>query len=331
MDGLIESPALIEVRQSGFDPLGPTVRQATAGSGRTVNYIDEGGPRDGAGIPLLFLGGAGTTVRAFGLMEFARSFRHELGIRVISVERNGLGQTPFDPAVGLAEYAFDVWSVLDGLDVDEVSIVAISGGGPYAARLAASHPDRVRSLHLACAYAESIGDAGARFEADQVAADPVAWWRFPAESAVHHIPGFDDSVIEEAVRGVFALGRDVPPHGLAQAFSLYAGTPLPSLAAVAAPVFMYWGTDDTLVPVRHMARWRRALGERAPDRPVVERLYPGEGHDVQYRHWDQILVDVAHQGDRLAVTLDGRTFLAAPGQVAGLRAQGATLGLAPWA
>jgi hypothetical protein len=42
------------------------------------------------------------------------------------------------------------------------------------------------------------------------------------------------------------------------------------------------------VPAAHAEVWRRALGN-----VVALRLYQGEAHDVQYRHWDQILVDVA--------------------------------------
>ena len=38
----------------------------------------------------------------------------------------------------------------------------------------------------------------------------------------------------------------------------------------------------------HLAAWRRMLGG-----VVTVRSYQGEGHDVQYRHWDQILVDAA--------------------------------------
>ncbi|WP_427017047.1 alpha/beta fold hydrolase [Pseudarthrobacter sp. P1] len=328
MDVLTHETISLEVRQTGFDRLGPVVRSAVVGSGRRVHYIDEGSAE---GTPLLFFGGAGTTVRAFGLMEFARSFREQLGIRVLSVERNGLGQTPFDPAVGFAEHAADVWSLLDSLGIGQVSIIAISGGGPYAARVAAAQPGRVRSLHLACAYSEPVADVGARFDAEQVAADPVAWWQFPAASPVHRIPGFDDAVVEEATRGVFARGRDVAPQGLAQAFELYSRTPLPDLSAATCPVFLYWGSEDALVPVVHMQRWRRALAAATRGRAVVERVYPGEGHDVQYRHWDQILADVAHLGQRIVLTHQGRATLQTPEDAALLLAAGATPGLAAWA
>lgn len=323
----MESAPNTEVAQAGFDPLGPAVRSAEVASGRRVQFIDEGRH---TGLPLIFLGGAGTTVRAFRLMEFARTFREQLGIRVVSVERNGLGQTGFDSAVGFKEYAEDVWSLLDHLDIGPASIVAVSGGGPYAAHLAAACPERVRSLHLACGYAESVGTDGLDFDPLQVAADPVSWWTFPPGSAVHRIPGFVDSAIEEATRAMFARGRDVPPEGLRHAFELYARAPLPDLGSVKAPVFMYWGSEDTLVPENHIGRWQRALDAGGRGREAVVRMYSGEGHDVQYRHWDQILTDVVYLGSMVLFSADGKTFLADARKERSLLDSGARLGLAAW-
>ncbi len=320
----MESTETHVLSQTRFDVLGPAVLTMRVESGRTVNYIDEGRP---GWQPLVFLGGAGTTVRAFGLLEFARTLREELGVRVISVERNGLGGTAFDPDVGFEEYAADVWSVLDALGVGDVSLVAISGGGPYAAWLAAAAPERIRSLHLACAYSDKHAGSTASFDAGHVAENPVAWWAFPPESPVHRIPGFADSVIEEAVRGVFALGRDTPPAGLQQAFDLCRNVSLPNLSSVQAPSFLYWGGNDKLVPAQeHMPRWRSQLPN-----VVLSRVYDGEGHDVQYRHWDQILADVAYRGEREIVTAGGETLLATPQRAAELRAAGAVDGFAAWA
>ena len=314
----------IAVNQQTFDTLGPQVCETLVESGRTVHFIDEG---DSDWQPLLFFGGAGTTVRAFRLFEFARSLRQQLHIRVISVERNGLGQTPFDPQVGFAEYTDDVWSLLDNLNVEQTSVVAISGGGPYAAHIVSAQPERIRSLHLACAYSEGLDAAAVAVHAsaEQIAADPVSWWKFPQESAVHRIPGFDDSVIEEATRGVFALGGGNPPDGLRQALTLYRDAPLPSLSTATAPAFLYWGSADSTVPVTHLDRWRAAIPNVA-----VERIYPGEGHDVQYRHWDQILTDVAYLGSRTVVAVGRRTVLAVAERAQELLSCGGGLGLAAW-
>ena len=309
--------------QRGFDPLGPTVRSATLGGGRTVHFIDEGDPSWRTAV---FFGGGGTTVRAFGLLEFARTLREQLGIRIISVERNGLGQTPYQPDLGLAEYATAVWGLLDRQGVDQASLIAISGGGPYAAHVARARPERVRSMHLACAWAERPDSDRTAFSAEAVAADPVAWWRYPDDSPVHRIPGFADSTVEEATRGVFARGRDVPPDGLRHAFALYQQCPLPELTAVRAPAFLYWGADDAVVPTEHLERWQSAL----PQVRAV-RLYPGEGHDVQYRHWDQILADVIHLGEQVVVGRDGETLLLSPDVAREALAAGAVLGLWAWA
>ncbi|MFF1831422.1 alpha/beta fold hydrolase [Paenarthrobacter sp. NPDC058040] len=311
----------------GFEPLGPTVHSHVVGSKRTIHFIDEG-PR--SGIPLVFFGGAGTTVRAFRLMEFARPLRQHLGIRAVSIERNGLGQTGFDPDVGVTEHAEDVWSLLDHLGVRETSVVAVSGGGPYAAQLAAAHPERVRSMHLACAYSEPIPGARLDFDPMQVAADPVAWWTFNPESPVHGVPGFVDSAIEEATRALFARGRDVEPEGLRQAFELYARTPLPNLGRVKGPAFIYWGSEDTLVPEQHIDRWKRSLHSEGRELKTTVRMYGGEGHDVQYRHWDQILTDVAFLGTKVLVTAHGETVLADAQLEESLIASGSRLGLAAW-
>jgi non-heme chloroperoxidase len=311
------------LRQTGFDTLGPAVHARPVATGRTVRYIDEGRP---AWTPLAWFGGAGTTVRAFRLLEFARSLREELQIRVLSVERNGLGETPFDPAAGYEEYAADVWALLDELEVSDASLMAISGGGPYAAHVAAAAPGRVRSLHLACTYSERRVHTGVMPPVDEIASDPVTWWRYPDDSPLQRIPGFVDAAAEEATVSVFTHGRDAPAEGLRQAFALYAQEPLPDLSRVAAPAFLYWGSADDVVPAEHMQRWAGAL-----ENVVATRMYEGEGHDIQYRHWDQILADIAFLGGRTVLAHDGKTLLVEESQLDAWLDRGATLGLAAWA
>lgn len=313
----------IVVRHDAFDPLGPPVRRALLPSGRTVRYVDEGRPEWPA---MLVFGGAGTSVRAMRLLEFARGFREELGLRLISVERNGLGLTPYDEDCGIEEHAADVWRLLDARGVKEAAVVAISGGGPYAAHVAAARPQRVASVHLVCALSDHLAGAPLTADVDRVVADPVGWWTFPVGSAVHAIPGFADAAAEEATHALAGRGWASGRDGLRQAFALYGEMPLPDLSALDRPAFLYWGADDPVVPTAHLDRWCEAL----PVRPVV-RSYPGEAHDVQYRHWDQVLCDVAHAGRRVVVTERGRTLLLAPDEAARAVRAGALTGMAAWA
>lgn len=63
-------PAEVLVAQRSFDPLGPDVHAVRVASGRTVRMIDEG---DQDWPAMLFFGGAGTSVRAFGLSGVSNS------------------------------------------------------------------------------------------------------------------------------------------------------------------------------------------------------------------------------------------------------------------
>jgi hypothetical protein len=69
---------------------------------RVVRYIDKG---DAGWRPLVFFGGLATSVLAFELTEFARATRERLRLRVLSVERNGFGETAFDSSLGIARAA----------------------------------------------------------------------------------------------------------------------------------------------------------------------------------------------------------------------------------
>jgi pimeloyl-ACP methyl ester carboxylesterase len=109
-------------------------------------------------------------------------------------------------------------------------------------------------------------------------------WRYPADSPVHRIPGFDEAAAAEGKRALARNGTAALDHE----WRLLRDTPLPRLEAVAAEAYLYYGTDDEIVSVAHADAWQQALGG-----PVTLRRYEREGHDVQYSHWDQILFDAA--------------------------------------
>lgn len=306
-----------------FDALRLVEHTHEAVSGRTVRFVDTG-PVDG--IPLLVLTGGGTSARAIELLEFARSLRECLGVRLIAVERNGFGRTTYQPDAGFAEYAADVWDVLDSLGVSRPSIAAISGGGPYSAHVVAAHPERVRSYHLTCAVSDLGLPVGPEV-LETALADPVAWWIFPPGSSTHAIPGFAEAVVDEATRSRFAQGTRIPPQALRREGELLSTFTCPDLDALTAPTFLVWGADDPIVTIRHAERWQECLGGRA--RLVV---HPGEGHDVQYRHWDQILTDAATLGELVLVSEPAsRVSRAVPhSQLEQARAAGDILGYAAW-
>jgi len=257
-------------------------------AGHHVRYLDRGEP---GWTPFVFFGGLATSAGAFTLTEFLRHQREALKLRAIAVERNGFGATPLDPRRGYAEGAADALAVLDALGIGRFSVVAVSGGGPFAAALAVAAPARVRSLHLVAAVAGSLiatrGTAGRQFgDAVAIAHSPEAMWAFPAGSPVHAIPGLAAAARAEGRRALPDPGAGA--RAVAHEWELLAGTALPDLAAVAAPAYLYSGGDDDVVPHAHAEAWRAALPHLA-----AWREYPGEGHEIPYRHWDHVLADLA--------------------------------------
>jgi hypothetical protein len=91
---------------------------------------------------------------------------------------------------------------------------------------------------------------------------------------------------------------------------------------------MYYGTADKSVPPIHADFWKSQYPKSVSQ---TLRLYENEGHDVQYRHWEQILVDMAGLGDKLIVCQKGKPKLVKTAAAEKLLAsEKATLGLCLW-
>ena len=333
---LIATPALADgpsvahlpSLQTRFDPLGPEVTALPGANGRVLHYADTG---EAGWRPVVYIGGTGTSARAMLMTGYLETLRRQLHLRLISVERNGFGDTAYDPAWSLADFAGDVRAVVDHLGVTQFAVVAISGGGPYAAHLAAAMPDRLISLHFAAALADRpVGDdTNCDLTTQQMAkalapavSNPQVWWGYPASSATHAIPGFADRAYDEGARAFFIRGQMGNAAPEAAEMQRYCHAHLadlaPVLAKVTAPVFTYYGLADHTVTPGNAQFWQKQLGG-----PVTARAYPGEGHEVQYRHWDQILIDLsglAGNGPaaRALVCRHGRAQLVPPDRAEGV-------------
>lgn len=323
-------PASLEL-QNEFDPIGAEVRSLSR-DGRLSYYIDEGGSDEGGAQDraVVFIGGQGTSLEAFQLTEFARTMRRELGLRVISVERNGFGELEFDPDLGYRDYANEVLAVLDELGIGDFVIMAISGGGAYAAHLAAAAPERVISIHAGAAVSRTLpgadyecsGTAEERREALRAYTEaPKEWWGVPG-SPMLVIPGWQTRAYADATRTFYLGGQMGDPAALTHEYMLPCGdNAVADVSKVQAPVYLYYGAEDEAVTVEEMRDWEEAFPNIAK-----ATVYPGEGHTPQYRHWDQILADMAGYGDHTVVCREGATRLVPNGEV---RADD-PLGLCAW-
>ena len=217
--------------------------------------------------------------------------------------------------------------------IDDFSLFAISGGGPYSAVILARNARRLTSVHLAAALTYEDPTALQCILPTEALTiytqDPVAWFGFPPESPVQRIPGFQDAAFDDAARTFNMGGQAGDPAALGHEFNLYCGVQtLPDLSGVTAPVYLYYGEGDPLTPiVPHARRWQQGF----TNAKVTARFYPGEGHDAQYRHFDQILVDLAGMGEKIVVcNKSGKTKLVKETKAGKILDKGGSLGLCAW-
>jgi len=312
-----------------FDSIGAPLQSLQTREGRAVHFTDTGEP---GWTPMLFVGGVGTSARAPELVAFLDTLRRRLKVRIIAVERNGLGDTAYDPAWTFGDYTSEVQQVLDHLGIQKFALVAISGGGAYAGHVAAAMPQRVTSWHMLAAIASAPASSPV-CTSDQAALEaglakqvgaPRVFWAMPKDGVAAKVPGFSDRAADEGAHAYFIAGQRGDARGVAREYRRFCDAPAP-VAAFPAPAFFYYGEADPLVPPSQGEFWASKVAGQ-----VTFRRYPGEGHDVQYRHWDQLLLDVSGHGGHTLVCQGGRARLLAglvhPAQLAA----GATMGVCAW-
>lgn len=121
--------------------------------GRQVAYLDGGDP---AGYPVIGLHGT-PGCRLNRLPDdtvYARA-----GVRYITTDRAGYGQSSRHRGRSVADEAADVRAVADALGLDRFSVVGGSGGGPHALACAALLAGRVERVACQSSLAP-LGDGG---------------------------------------------------------------------------------------------------------------------------------------------------------------------------
>ncbi|MDL2259857.1 alpha/beta hydrolase [Deltaproteobacteria bacterium OttesenSCG-928-K17] len=334
----LAGPALALDLPDKFDYLGPEMKHFANKAGRDLIYIDEG-EKDWRAV--VFCGGSGTSVQAFYMTEFLRTLRLDLKLRVISLGRNGFGMTEFVPGQNFQDYASDVKELLDHLGVEKFAVVGISGGGPYVQNIADLMPERVVSLHFAAAFSnvdngmlsscKAMKEDAEKYKGKLTSwiQNPMVWWDLGKNTSIHKIPAFQDTANNEGAHSFFIRGQMGDPAPAIHEYTMFCTAPAAEgPSKVTAPVFMYYGTADKSVTPSHADFWKKHYQNSASQ---TLRLYPDEGHDVQYRHWDQILLDMAGLGDKTLICQGDKAELAAPAEADKLVKDGkAIYGICAW-
>lgn len=122
------------------------------GGGRRLSYAEFGVP---GGRPVVWLHGTPGARRQ--IPEAARVAAVELGVRLIGLDRPGVGESNPHLYRNVLEFTDDFAVVLDDLGIDDLAMIGLSGGGPYLLAAAHRFPDRVRAGAVLGGVAPSVG------------------------------------------------------------------------------------------------------------------------------------------------------------------------------
>jgi pimeloyl-ACP methyl ester carboxylesterase len=273
----------------------------TLPDGRRLGYAEYGAPD---GSPVLFFHGLGTTRLICPPDEEAVA----LGVRLIAVDRPGIGLSDRRPGRRLLDWPADVAWLANALDLDTFAVIGWSGGGPYALACAYLLPQRVRSVGLVSApapLADAPSDYLRRFDRNAVRAARRAPWMIRLALWHWGRPQRRDAegYFESSVAAMIAEDREAMEHPdirgrmIANSAELYrqGGRGMYDEALVLArrwgfdpaqvrvPVHIWHGRRDTTVPVAMAEHLSRTI----PNARM--RWYEDEGHHLLYRHWPAIL------------------------------------------
>jgi pimeloyl-ACP methyl ester carboxylesterase len=261
---------------------------------RRVGFAEYGSPH---GRPVFWFHGTPGARRQ--IPDTARRAAAERGVRLIALERPGVGSSSPHLFDSVLEWTTDVEQCAEQLGIDRFAVVGLSGGGPYALACAFRWPDRVASAGVLGGVAPTRGDDAVAGGLVDLAArsapllvalyHPVghALWATvrmirplasplfelyvamspQGDQQVFRSPGMKDMFIDDLLRG--SRRRFAAPVCDLVLFGRHWGF---SLSDVKVPVHFWQGDADPIVPLHH----GRHLAAIVPDADL--RIRQGESH-----------------------------------------------------
>ena len=291
---------------------GGATRTVTTRDGRTLAYLEVGDPQG----PLVIHNHGGPSSRLEARLFAGAASKNRL--RLICVDRPGIGQSSRQKNRTYAGWADDLLTVADALGAHEFGVTGWSEGGPWALA-AAAYIDSRRLRHVSSIAGGSYGAFGDNWAADQLSkADAMGGYlalrfrpgfrlmyaalgltakrfrRSYAEQVRKAVNDYDRQILLrpgvetafcDASAECFAQGSD----GLVRDSELLYRHWAFDVATIRRPVHMWQGTDDRLVA----ASINRTVADRMPG--AVWHQVEGAGHFVAVGSGDEVFAIAARE------------------------------------
>jgi pimeloyl-ACP methyl ester carboxylesterase len=262
----------------------------TLSDGRQLAYEEYGDP---AGTPVFsFHGGLSSRLDAAPADQAAR----DLGIRLISPDRPGMGGSTYQPDRTLLDWPQDITELADALSIDRFAVMGWSAGGPYAAVCAAKMSARVTAAALLSSSVPldkfgtskglSTDDRILLFLTERAPRLASVIMRLTIADAsdsrlykevTRSFPPVDRAVLKEETDTTKAVAfvRESMLHGTQgciQDYRIFGASWGFDLEEITAPTFIWEGTEDHTGP----PEYREYLHAHIPNSTIT--LVPNEGH-----------------------------------------------------
>ena len=275
----------------------------TLPDGHQLGFAEYGDPK---GTPVFFFHG----------LPGNRLFRHpdegptaSLGVRLICVDRPGIGLSTFKPKRKLLDWPDDITQLADALGYDTVAVVGLSAGGPYALACALRIPERLANVGVIASappmhikrmrvnmgqltnmnyflfrYARPLLYLGGRIYRAYARRNPTSLY----ELAKEQTPEVDRDIISRPAVWEMMLDswvENLRVSSRGYALDVVIGMSFWGFKAVeiSKEVHLWWGGKDEVFITRGM----RYLAEHLPN--CQEHIWPDAGHFGWIDKWAEVL------------------------------------------
>ena len=262
--------------------------------GRVIAIEEYGNP---AGPTVLYFHGWPASRLEAGLIP-------DLPVRLLALDRPGYGRSSPHPGRTLLDWPRDVAEVADRLGLQRFHVVGLSGGAPFAVACAYALPQRVRGAALVCPVPPAHGvhpRASGIGHLFRLGRHPVLAHRLfsmvrpllrrrvitPSTVVGGSLPAADRECLDRQTLSGLArvwregIGRSV--QGALSDAGIYARDWQVPLGEITVPVDLWYGSEDSLIPLHALAPLEAMPGLRL-------HVVPGEGHySLAIRHAPRIL------------------------------------------
>lgn len=265
------------------------------GDDRQIGFAEFGDPQ---GRAIFWLHGTPGARRQ--IPTEARVYAEQKQIRLIGIDRPGIGSsTPYQYDT-VAAFADDLRTVADTLGIDRFAVIGLSGGGPYTLACAAAMPERIVAAGVLGGVAPAVG------------ADRVAGGVMELGTRVAPVIEIVGAPLRLAAAGLIQLIRPIAYPAL----EIYARvSPEPDRRMLARPEFKAMFLDDLLngsrkqlsAPFSDVIVFARDWGFRLEEVKVPVRWWHGDvDHIIPFSHGQHV---VSRLPDAELFTVPGESHL----------------------